>query len=72
MFGFIMQAASEFAKEWRRQAAFRDLSELNDHLLADIGLRREQLPTYLLEAETEGRPTPSRVLVSQPRLVGCG
>jgi uncharacterized protein YjiS (DUF1127 family) len=72
MFGFIMQAASEFANEWRRQAAIRDLSELNDHLLADIGLRREQLPTYLLEAETEDRPTPSRVLVSQPRLVGCG
>jgi hypothetical protein len=70
MFGLITQAASEFAKEWRRQAAIRDLSELNDHLLADIGLRRDQLPTYLMESETED--TPSRVLVSQPRLVGCG
>ena len=72
MFGFITQAASEFAKEWRRQAAIRDLGELNDHLLADIGLRRDQLPTYLMESETEDKSTPSRVLVSQPRLVGCG
>jgi uncharacterized protein YjiS (DUF1127 family) len=71
MFGFITQAASEFAREWRRQAAIRDLSELNDHLLADLGLRRDQLPTYLMESETEDT-TPSRVLVSQPRLVGCG
>jgi uncharacterized protein YjiS (DUF1127 family) len=72
MFGFITQAISEFAKEWRRQAAIRDLCKLNDHLLADIGLRRDQLPTYLLESETEDRSSPSRVLVSQPRLVGCG
>ena len=72
MIGFVMQAASEFAKEWRRQAAIRELSELNDHLLADIGLRRDQLPTYLMESETEDRSTPSRLLVSQPRLVGCG
>jgi hypothetical protein len=72
MFGIITQAASEFAKEWRRQAAIRELSELNDHLLADIGLRRDQLPTYLMESETEDRSTPSRLLDSQPRLVGCG
>jgi uncharacterized protein YjiS (DUF1127 family) len=72
MFGFIPQAASEFAKEWRRQAAIRQLSELNDHLLADIGLRRDQLPTYLMELEGEDSSTPSRHLVSQPRLVGCG
>ena len=72
MFGFIPQAASEFAKEWRRQAAIRELSKLNDHFLADIGLRRDQLPLYLMELESEDRSTPSRVLVSQPRLVGCG
>jgi Domain of unknown function (DUF1127) len=72
MFGIITQAASEFAKEWRRQAAIRNLSELNDHLLADIGLRRDQLPTYLMESETEDTSPPSRSHVSQPRLVGCG
>ena len=72
MFGLITQAASEFAKEWRRQAAISQLGELNDHLLADIGLRRDQLPTYLMEAETEDGSAPSRVPVSSPELVGCG
>jgi len=72
MFEFIAQVASEYATEWRRQAAIRELSKLNDHLLADIGLRRDQLPTYLMEEASEDRSTPSRLPVSQPRLVGCG
>jgi uncharacterized protein YjiS (DUF1127 family) len=47
--------------EWRRQAAIREMSALNDHLLADIGLRRDQLPTFILQA-----PKRDRALATEP------
>jgi uncharacterized protein YjiS (DUF1127 family) len=72
MFEFITQVGSEYATEWRRQIAIRELSKLNDHLLADIGLRRDQLPTYLIEESTEGHREPSRRLAPRAELVGCG
>jgi uncharacterized protein YjiS (DUF1127 family) len=72
MFEFITQVVSEYATEWRRQIAIRELGKLNDHLLADIGLRRDQLPTYLIEESTEDRGEPSRRLAPRAELVGCG
>jgi len=56
----------------RRQIAICELGKLNDHLLADIGLRRDQLPTYLIEESTEGHREPSRRLAPRAELVGCG
>lgn len=32
-----------------RRAAFADLSRLSDHLLADIGIRREEIPELVEE-----------------------
>jgi uncharacterized protein YjiS (DUF1127 family) len=72
MFEFITQVVSEYATEWRRQIAICELGKLNDHLLADIGLRRDQLPTYLIEESTEGHREPSRRLAPRAELVGCG
>jgi uncharacterized protein YjiS (DUF1127 family) len=71
MFRFVRQALNELAMDWRRQAAIRELSKLSDPLLADIGLRRDQLPTLELELATEKRsraPMP----VYQPELQPCG
>lgn len=72
MFEFVAQAASALAKEWDRQALVRTLSKLNDHLLDDIGLRREQLPTLRMEAERRVARGPARRLASRPELIGCG
>jgi uncharacterized protein YjiS (DUF1127 family) len=72
MFEFITQVVSEYATEWRRQIAIRELGQRNDHLLADIGLRRDQLPTYLIEESTEDHREPSRRLAPRAELVGCG
>ena len=72
MFEFVTQVVSEYATEWRRQIAICELGKLNDHLLADIGLRRDQLPTYLLEEATEDQREPSRRLAPRAELVGCG
>jgi uncharacterized protein YjiS (DUF1127 family) len=72
MFEYISQAADALAKEWDRQALVRRLSGLNDHLLDDIGLRREQLPTLGMEAERKDRRMPERRLAAQPEVIGCG
>lgn len=71
MFEFIRHALSELAGEWRRRKALRDLDALNDHLLADIGLRRDQLPIFLLEARQRERPLPLAP-VYHPELIACG
>ena len=72
MFEFVAQAAAKLAKEWDRQALVRQLSRLNDHLLDDIGLRREQLPALGMEAERRVERAPARRLASRPELIGCG
>ena len=46
MFELARRALSELVDERRRQKAMSDLEALNDHLLADIGLRRDQLPIF--------------------------
>ena len=72
MFDLVAQAASALAKEWDRQALVRQLSRLNDHLLDDIGLRREQLPTLQMEAKRRVERGPAPRLASRPELIGCG
>ena len=54
MFEFATRALSELANEWRRQKAIGDLEALNDRLLADIGLRRDQLPTFSATLADDG------------------
>ena len=72
MFEFITQVVSDYATEWRRQIAVRELGKLNDHLLADIGLRRDQLSIYLIEELPEDHREPSRRRAPRAELVGCG
>jgi uncharacterized protein YjiS (DUF1127 family) len=71
MFGFVRQALNGLAMDWRRQAAIRELSKLSDPLLADIGLRRDQLPTLELELATDKRSRAS-LPVYRPELQPCG
>jgi uncharacterized protein YjiS (DUF1127 family) len=74
MFGFLAQVLDDLARERRRQAAICELNKLSDHLLADIGLRREQLPTVALDfAVEEARaPAPASVASVHPELLPCG
>ena len=68
---------------YSRQRSVDKLSLLSDHLLADMGLRRDQLDALRLDdAEAEPRPVDgARIQTSlgvwrypeaQPRLRGCG
>jgi uncharacterized protein YjiS (DUF1127 family) len=72
MFGFVKQALSELATEWRRQAAIRELNKLSDPLLADIGLRRDQLPTLALDLISEEGRAPAPMPAYRPELQPCG
>ena len=72
MFEIARQAFDEVMREWRRQAAVRELSKLSDHLLADIGLRRDQLPTYMTEATGEDERMHEIVTMYRPELAPCG
>ena len=54
MLGFFAQVLADLTWEsGRHNAAIRELNKLSDHLLADIGFRREQLPTLTLELADE-------------------
>ena len=73
MFDFARQAINGLVEEWRREADFRELSALNDHLLADIGLRRDQLPILRLKAPVAADgPIATEAPVYRPELVHCG
>ena len=56
MFEFARRALSELVDERRRQKAMSDLEALNDHLLADIGLRRDQLPIFSVTLADDADP----------------
>jgi uncharacterized protein YjiS (DUF1127 family) len=72
MFGFFAQVLDDLARERRRQAAIRELDKLSDHLLVDVGLRREQLPTLTLELEDEEQRERALALAFRPELQPCG
>lgn len=75
MMNFARQALGGLVDDWRREADFRELSALSDHLLADIGLRRDQLPALRLSAPklTPAR-APERAVAAgyRPELLPCG
>lgn len=72
MFHFARQAFSGLVDEWRREADFRELNALSDHLLTDIGLRRDQLPALRLEAPPARAPEPVVATAYRPELMPCG
>jgi uncharacterized protein YjiS (DUF1127 family) len=72
MFGFFAQVLDDLVQEWRRQAAIRELDKLSDYHLADIGLRREQLPTLALELADEKERDRTLALAFRPELQVCG
>jgi uncharacterized protein YjiS (DUF1127 family) len=72
MFEFMKQALNGLATEWRRQAAIRELNKLSDHLLADVGLRRDQLPTAALELTSEKERLRAPMPAYRPELQPCG
>lgn len=72
MFEFVKQALSELTIEWRRQQAIRELNKLSDPLLADVGLRRDQLPTLALELMSEKERAHAPMPAYRPELQPCG
>lgn len=73
MFDFARQAFSGLVDDWRRETEFRELNALSDHLLADIGLRRDQLPALRLAAPQPDRgPEPAAAVAYRPELLPCG
>jgi uncharacterized protein YjiS (DUF1127 family) len=73
MFHFARQAFSGLVDEWRREADFRELNALSDHLLTDIGLRRDQLPALRLAAPQPARaPEPAVAAAYRSELMLCG
>jgi len=71
MLEFARRMLRELVDEWRRQAAIRALSALSDHLLDDMGLRRDQLPTSM-PAPTKSEPAASFAPAHRPELLTCG
>lgn len=49
-------------RAWALRATRRELYSLSDHMLRDIGLRREEIASALLE----------RVVLAEPRLAQAG
>ena len=72
MFALIRQALREFVKERDRLAAIRELSKLSDQMLLDIGLRREQLPTLMMDMSSEEDQALSPGPAYRPELITCG
>ena len=72
MFGFLAQVLDDLARGRCRQASIRELDKLSDHLLADVGLRRDQLPTLALEVADEKARDRTLAAVFQPELQPCG
>lgn len=59
---------------YQRQALVEQLQRLSDHLLDDVGLRRDQLDEMLLPPPTPPAPREKAVarLATRPSLQGCG
>jgi hypothetical protein len=55
MLWLVRQGLGALIDESSRQRAIGELGNLNDHLLMDIGLRRDQLPTFDLKSAVEKR-----------------
>jgi uncharacterized protein YjiS (DUF1127 family) len=72
MMNFARRALSGLVDEWRREADYRELDALSDHLLADIGLRRDQLPALRLTAPKPPTRGPEPAAAYRPELLTCG
>ena len=72
MFDLLAQVLDDLARARRRQASIRELDKLSDHLLADVGLRRDQLPTLALELADEKERDRTLAAVFHPELQPCG
>ena len=57
------------ARWWRRRATIAELEALNDHVLEDIGLRREQIPSFVAESlraeDATPAPAPSMLIAER-------
>jgi hypothetical protein len=68
----LRQALDDLFKEWRRQAAIKALEKLDDHLLADIGLRRDQLPLLMVGTSAVDWTAALEPVYHRPELQICG
>jgi uncharacterized protein YjiS (DUF1127 family) len=66
MFDFIGRAAARL-RDWRaREQAYAELMAMDDRSLADIGIRRSDIP-YVLSTEASRQES----LVSEPRVTAA-
>ena len=78
MSSFLHSGLATLRRHYREKILVVTLSRLNDHLLADIGLRRDQLQPdgiHDLDVQVPRRPAPrrpARRTVVRPSLQGCG
>jgi uncharacterized protein YjiS (DUF1127 family) len=79
MFGIFSRLAHHAGSAFARKRLLDSLSQLDDHLLMDIGLRRDQLETVMLNAPDawiEEKPVAKQRTISarrpQSSLQGCG
>lgn len=54
----MIRVLQALRRAWALRATRRELYSLSDHLLRDIGLRREEIPSVFLQ----------RVVLAEPRL----
>ena len=72
----IAKLAAAYARSGREAAAVRQLSALDDHLLEDIGIRREQIPAAVAgslarSAAPDAPALPTASLKRAERPAGC-
>jgi uncharacterized protein YjiS (DUF1127 family) len=79
MFDFLSRLTHRVRSRFTHKLLFEKLSRLDDHLLMDIGLRRDQLETVVLNAADDGVPSKPlarqhTVAARRPQhsLQGCG
>ena len=58
----MIRVLQALRREWALRATRRELYSLSDHMLRDIGLRREEVGSSLLQ----------RIVLAEPRLAETG
>ena len=59
LINFLLSAGRAVAEWNRRQRAYEELMALDDHCLADLGIRRSEINAYLAAGRCRDKITPA-------------